>query len=156
MAQVRFRGLQCNLVALGCCTPSSAPVAHRPKFYGTHSCGAATTGKTTLLEVLAGKHMVGRDAVRILGRPAFYDLMLVTSGELGYLGNQWRRSVACAGSSLTLQVLTCMRKGGRVPCCNQLPRCVLLSLHDLAARRSCKCDSVALLLVCRATSQQRR
>jgi CCR4-NOT complex subunit CAF16 len=55
------------------------------------------------LEVLAGKHMVSRDAVRILGRPAFYDLMLVTSGELGYLGNQWRRSVACAGSSLTLQ-----------------------------------------------------
>lgn len=65
--------------------------------------GANGAGKTTLLEVLAGKHMVNRDAVRILGRPAFYDLMLVTSGELEYLGNQWRRSVACAGSDLSLQ-----------------------------------------------------
>lgn len=84
--------------------------------YGTCPRGTANIGKTTLLEVLAGKHMVGRDAVRILGRPAFYDLMLVTSGELGYLGNQWRRSVACAGSSLTLQVLL----RGRLPCCGQL------------------------------------
>ena len=64
--------------------------------------------------MLAGRHMVGRDAVRILGRPAFYDLMLVTSGELGYLGNQWRRSVACAGSSLSLQA----RLGGLRPCCS--------------------------------------
>ena len=40
--------------------------------------GANGAGKTTLLEVLAGKHMVDRDAVRILGRPAFYDLMLVS------------------------------------------------------------------------------
>lgn len=69
----------------------------------TRHCHCAA-GKTTLLEVLAGKHMVSRDAVRILGRPAFYDLMLVTSGELGYLGNQWRRNVACAGSDLSLQV----------------------------------------------------
>lgn len=69
-----------------------------------HYLRTCIAGKTTLLEVLAGKHMVNRDAVRILGRPAFYDLMLVTSGELGYLGNQWRRSVACAGSDLTLQV----------------------------------------------------
>jgi hypothetical protein len=86
--------------------------------HGISPRGAANTGKTTLLEVLAGKHMVGRDVVRILGRPAFYDLMLVTSGELGYLGNQWRRSVACAGSSLTLQVLL---RG--MPCCSWLPRC---------------------------------
>lgn len=57
-----------------------------------------------MLEVLAGRHLVGRDTVRILGRPAFYDLMLVTSGQLGYLGNQWRRNVACAGSDLALQV----------------------------------------------------
>eukprot|EP00208_Stichococcus_sp_RCC1054_P008448 CAMPEP_0206149896 /NCGR_PEP_ID=MMETSP1473-20131121/38019_1 /ASSEMBLY_ACC=CAM_ASM_001109 /TAXON_ID=1461547 /ORGANISM="Stichococcus sp, Strain RCC1054" /LENGTH=347 /DNA_ID=CAMNT_0053547379 /DNA_START=134 /DNA_END=1179 /DNA_ORIENTATION=+ len=66
-------------------------------------CGANGAGKTSVLEVLAGRHLVGRDTVRILGRPAFYDLMLVTSGQLGYLGNQWRRNVACAGSDLALQ-----------------------------------------------------
>lgn len=31
-------------------------------------------GKTSLLQVLAGKYMVGQDDVRILGRPAFHDI----------------------------------------------------------------------------------
>lgn len=65
--------------------------------------GANGAGKTSVLEVLAGKHMVSQDSVRILGRPAFYDLLLVSSGQLGYLGNQWRRNVACAGDGLALQ-----------------------------------------------------
>ena len=94
--------------------PVLANLTTAPTSYHISCCTRA--GKTTLLEVLAGKHMVGRDAVRILGRPAFYDLMLVTSGELGYLGNQWRRSVACAGSSLTLQA--CI--GALPSCCTQL------------------------------------
>lgn len=34
-------------------------------------------GKTSLLQVLAGKYMVGQDTVRILGRPAFHDIHLV-------------------------------------------------------------------------------
>ena len=34
-------------------------------------------GKTTLLQLLAGKYMVGRDAIRVLGRSPFYDLVSV-------------------------------------------------------------------------------
>ncbi len=32
-------------------------------------------GKTTLLQILAGKHMVGQDVVRIIGRSAFHDIV---------------------------------------------------------------------------------
>ena len=37
--------------------------------------GANGAGKTTLLQILAGKHMVDPDAVRVLGRPAFHDIV---------------------------------------------------------------------------------
>lgn len=47
--------------------------------------------------------MVGQDAVRILGRPAFHDIHLVSSGALSYLGPQWRRDVAFAGSDVPMQ-----------------------------------------------------
>jgi CCR4-NOT complex subunit CAF16 len=43
-------------------------------------CGANGAGKTTLLQILGGKYMVGQDTVRLLGRPAFHDLQLVSSG----------------------------------------------------------------------------
>ncbi|KAG7667978.1 putative ABC transporter I family member 21 [Nannochloris sp. 'desiccata'] len=66
-------------------------------------CGANGAGKTTLLQVLAGKYMVGKDTVRILGRPAFHDIQLVSSGELSYLGPQWRRDIAFAGNDIALQ-----------------------------------------------------
>lgn len=65
--------------------------------------GANGAGKTTLLQILAGKHMVGRDAVRVLGRPAFHDIALTANGELGYLGPQWRRDIAFAGNDVPLQ-----------------------------------------------------
>lgn len=64
--------------------------------------GANGAGKTTLLQVLAGKYLVNEDTVRILGRPAFHDLRLASSGDLSYLGPQWRRDVASAGT-LALQ-----------------------------------------------------
>jgi energy-coupling factor transporter ATP-binding protein EcfA2 len=67
-------------------------------------CGANGAGKTTLLQILAGKYMVGQDVVRILGRPAFHDIGLVSSGDLSYLGPQWRRDLAISGSGATLQV----------------------------------------------------
>jgi len=67
-------------------------------------CGANGAGKTTLLQLLAGKYMVGVDVVRILGRPAFHDLQLTSSGELSYLGPQWRRDIAFAGNNVPLQV----------------------------------------------------
>ena len=60
--------------------------------------GANGTGKTTLLQVLAGKYMVPRSDVLVLGRPAFHDVALTNSGELSYLGTAWRREVGCAGS----------------------------------------------------------
>jgi CCR4-NOT complex subunit CAF16 len=66
-------------------------------------CGANGAGKTTLLQVLAGKYMVGQDTVRILGRPAFHDIQLVSSGELSYLGPQWRRDIAFAGNDIPMQ-----------------------------------------------------
>lgn len=65
--------------------------------------GANGAGKTSLLQVLAGKYMVGQDAVRILGRPAFHDIQLVSSGELSYLGPQWRRDIGFAGSNVAMQ-----------------------------------------------------
>ena len=54
-------------------------------------CGANGAGKTTLLQILGGKYMVGKDTVRLLGRPAFHDLQLVSSGEVSFLGGTWRR-----------------------------------------------------------------
>ena len=36
--------------------------------------GANGAGKTTLLHVMAGKTMVGEDAVRVLGRPPLHDI----------------------------------------------------------------------------------
>ena len=70
-------------------------------------CGAALrAGKTTLLQILAGQYMVDRDAVRVLGRPAFHDIALTSSGELSYLGQQWRRDIAFAGYNVPIQVPT--------------------------------------------------
>lgn len=66
-------------------------------------CGANGAGKTTLLQILAGKYMVGEDTVRILGRPAFHDIHLVSSGDLSYLGPQWRRDIAFAANDVPMQ-----------------------------------------------------
>lgn len=65
--------------------------------------GANGAGKTTLLQLLAGKYMVGRQVIRVLGRSPFYDMQLTCSGELSYLGTQWRKDVAFAGYGVPLQ-----------------------------------------------------
>lgn len=65
--------------------------------------GANGAGKTTMLSVVAGKNMVSKDAVRVLGRPPFHDTDLTCSGELSYLGSNWRRNVAFAGFDVPLQ-----------------------------------------------------
>jgi CCR4-NOT complex subunit CAF16 len=39
--------------------------------------GANGVGKTTLLRIIGGRHLVDPDAVRVLGRPAFHDTDLV-------------------------------------------------------------------------------
>lgn len=45
-------------------------------------------GKTTILKILGGKHMVDPDMVRVLGRSAFHDTGLTSSGDLCYLGGE--------------------------------------------------------------------
>ena len=58
-----------------------------------------SAGKTTLLKILAGKHMVGgRDVVRVLNCSAFHDTQLVCSGDLAYLGGSWSKTIESAVS----------------------------------------------------------
>lgn len=45
-------------------------------------------GKTTILKIIGGKHMVEPDMVRVLGRSAFHDTGLSSSGDLSYLGGE--------------------------------------------------------------------
>lgn len=45
-------------------------------------------GKTTILKILGGKHLVEPGMVRVLGRSAFHDTSLTVSGELCYLGGE--------------------------------------------------------------------
>jgi hypothetical protein len=45
-------------------------------------------GKTTILKILGGKHMVEPEMVRVLGRSAFHDTGLTSSGDLCYLGGE--------------------------------------------------------------------
>ncbi|MBA0822455.1 hypothetical protein Goarm_019258 [Gossypium armourianum] len=57
-----------------------------------------SAGKTTLLKILAGKHMVGgREVVRVLNRSAFHDTQLVCGGDLAYLGGSWSKTIGSAG-----------------------------------------------------------
>lgn len=59
----------------------------------------SVSGKTTLLKILAGKHMVGgQEVVRVLGRSVFHDTQLVCSGDLAYLGGSWTKNVGSAVS----------------------------------------------------------
>lgn len=52
---------------------------------------AGVAGKTTILKILGGKHMVEQQAVRVLGRSAFHDTALTASGDLSYLGGEVRQ-----------------------------------------------------------------
>ncbi|PWA40045.1 non-intrinsic ABC protein 9 [Artemisia annua] len=66
--------------------------------------GANGAGKTTILKILGGKHMVEPDMVRVLGRSVFHDTSLTSSGDLAYLGGEWRREVAFAGFDVAIQM----------------------------------------------------
>lgn len=65
--------------------------------------GPNGAGKTSLLRILAGKHKVPEDAVKVLGRPPFYDTLLTTSGDVAYIGGNWDRDIAFAGYAVPLQ-----------------------------------------------------
>jgi CCR4-NOT complex subunit CAF16 len=49
--------------------------------------GANGVGKSTLLRLVAGRHMLPPETVRVLGRPAFHDTSL--AGEVGFLGGDF-------------------------------------------------------------------
>lgn len=66
--------------------------------------GSNGAGKTTILKILGGKHMVEPHMVRVLGRSAFHDTYLTSSGDLAYLGGEWRRDVAFAGFEVPIQM----------------------------------------------------
>ncbi|KAL8265627.1 hypothetical protein R6Q59_002971 [Mikania micrantha] len=66
--------------------------------------GSNGAGKTTILKILGGKHMVEPEMVRVLGRSAFHDTSLTSSGDLAYLGGEWRREVAFAGFDVAIQM----------------------------------------------------
>lgn len=48
--------------------------------------------------------MVEPHMVRVLGRSAFHDTALTSSGDLCYLGGEWRREVAFAGFEVPIQM----------------------------------------------------
>ncbi|GKV05844.1 hypothetical protein SLEP1_g17804 [Rubroshorea leprosula] len=50
--------------------------------------GSNGAGKTTILKILGGKHMVEPHMVRVLGRSTFHDTALTSSGDLCYLGGE--------------------------------------------------------------------
>jgi CCR4-NOT complex subunit CAF16 len=67
----------------------TAPIFSRLSFslpLGTRCLllGANGVGKSTLLRIVAGRHMVDPNAARVLGRPAFHDTTL--AGEVAFLG----------------------------------------------------------------------
>ncbi|XP_076939613.1 ABC transporter I family member 20-like [Bidens hawaiensis] len=66
--------------------------------------GSNGAGKTTILKILGGKHMVEPHMVRVLGRSAFHDTSLTSSAHLAYLGGEWRREVAFAGFDVAIQM----------------------------------------------------
>lgn len=49
-----------------------APIGSMQIYELSHVCA---TGKTTLLQLVAGKYMVGRDSIRVLGQSPFYDMV---------------------------------------------------------------------------------
>ncbi|KAF3457456.1 hypothetical protein FNV43_RR02114 [Rhamnella rubrinervis] len=64
-----------------------------------------TTGETTILKILRGKHTVEPHIVRVLmSRSAFHDTTLTTSGDICYLGGEWRQNVAFAGFEVPVQM----------------------------------------------------
>lgn len=48
--------------------------------------------------------MVEQSMVRVLGRSAFHDTALTSSGDLCYLGGEWRRDVSFAGFGVSIQM----------------------------------------------------
>ncbi|KAG4907291.1 hypothetical protein JHK82_055952 [Glycine max] len=66
---------------------------------------------TTILKILGGKHLVEPDMVRVLGRLAFHNITLISSGHLCYLGGEvldidlsWRLHKVSDGQRRRVQI----------------------------------------------------
>jgi len=69
--------------------------------------GANGAGKTTLMSVIGGKHKVGEDNVRVLGRPAFEDTTLAS--EVALLTGNWTHTVSFVGHNVPYQAMEVSR-----------------------------------------------
>jgi len=67
--------------------------------------GSNGAGKSTSLRLLAGKHLVPRNAIEVSDAKLspFHDTDLTCSGELSYIGGVWQKDMACAGAEVPLQ-----------------------------------------------------
>ncbi len=65
--------------------------------------GANGAGKTTVMKIMAGKHMVGREQCKILDVAPFHATDLTSSGRLAYIGGTWQRDISFAGYDIPLQ-----------------------------------------------------
>eukprot|EP00216_Chloropicon_sp_CCMP2111_P005706 CAMPEP_0198237444 /NCGR_PEP_ID=MMETSP1446-20131203/3295_1 /TAXON_ID=1461542 ORGANISM="Unidentified sp, Strain CCMP2111" /NCGR_SAMPLE_ID=MMETSP1446 /ASSEMBLY_ACC=CAM_ASM_001112 /LENGTH=315 /DNA_ID=CAMNT_0043919611 /DNA_START=229 /DNA_END=1173 /DNA_ORIENTATION=- len=65
--------------------------------------GANGAGKTTVLKIIAGKHMVEKGSVLVLGSSPFHNTDLTVHGRLSYIGGTWQRDIAFAGYNVPLQ-----------------------------------------------------
>lgn len=107
---------------------------------GMHACPVA--GKTTLLQVLAGKYMVGQDVVRILGRPAFHDISLVSwTGEHfeTWVGQACILVAACSLSTLATDGTTGSRQLRYCRLCMAAYPCLCLHSMPHSFGPSCRC-----------------
>merc|ERR1711871_285475 len=92
--------------------------------------GANGAGKSTVLRVLGGKHLVPSDSVRILGRPAFHDTSLVNDCTL-LSTNAWMASLGGSqGVPLTAD-LTVQQMIDSVPDVNESRKDSLISALDI-------------------------
>lgn len=97
-----------DALPLGCCSLTTAspaaPGRHaRPGSACARASAAAAEPRVTAAPV-PHPRAARAPQVRILGRPAFHDIALASSGALSYLGPQWRRDIAFAGNNVPMQV----------------------------------------------------
>lgn len=66
--------------------------------------GANGVGKSTLLSLIAGKHLIDPETIRVLGRPAFQDTSL--AGEVAFMGGPFPFS-----ADISVAEILAMRSG---------------------------------------------
>ena len=62
-------------------------------------CGSNGSGKTSLLNILGGKHMVDLNSVKVLNQPSFHN----THPDITLLTGNWSRVVSFAGTNIAYQ-----------------------------------------------------